>query len=76
MEDYFKKYRTREEIARVGKARRRYMKEALMPQAAPIEVIEAKKYATHLAFGVERPRHTSHLLAEIKRVVDRVKKAA
>lgn len=76
VEDYFKKYRTREEMARVGKARRKYMREKIMPQAGPIEVIEAKKYATHVAFGVERQRHTSHLLAEVKRVVDRVKKAA
>lgn len=71
-EDYLKKYRTRENIARAGRARRAYLKEA-MPESDRVGVIKATKYATHLAYSIGRPRQTSHLIVEVRRFIDKLK---
>lgn len=55
---------SRERMARVGKAREQYLKEKLLPQASDVRVIVATKYANHIAFGVERPRPSSHIIAK------------
>lgn len=52
-----------QEMTRVGKAREQYLKKNVLPQAADVRVIVATKYANHIAFGVERPRPTSHVIA-------------
>lgn len=54
---------SRDRMARIGKVRDRYMKENVFPQASDVKVIVATKYANHIAFGVERPRPTSHIIA-------------
>lgn len=60
-----------QEMTRVGKAREQYLKKNVLPQAADVRVIVATKYANHIAFGVERPRPTSHVIA---RYFDRLRR--
>ena len=62
---------SRDKMARIGKARERYLKENVLPEASDVKVIVATKYANHIAFGVERPRLSSHIIA---RHFDRIKR--
>lgn len=64
-------YRRQEEMTRLKKAREQYLKEKLLPNASDVRVIVATKYANHIAFGVERPRPSSHIIA---RYFDRVRR--
>lgn len=50
-------------MVRVRKVREQYLKENLLPNASDVRVIVATKYANHIAFGVERPRPSSHIIA-------------
>ncbi len=70
--NYLQNYRTRETMARRTRAKRAYLRE-VMPETERVGVIEAKKYATHLAYGVERPKPTSHLIVEVKRFLNKLK---
>lgn len=56
---------------RVSKAREQYLKENVLPNASSVDVIVATKYANHIAFGVERPKSTSHI---ISRYFDRLRR--
>lgn len=60
----------REQMAVVGRARKQYLKESVLPQAENIEVIEASKFASHAAFG-ERPAQTGRVLSKL---FDRLKR--
>lgn len=61
---------SRDRMARLGKARDQYAREHLLPNSSDVKVIVATKYGNHIAFGVERPRPTSHIIA---RYFDRVR---
>ena len=50
-------------MVRVKKAREAYLREKVMSDAQDISVIVATKYANHIAFGVERPRPSTHIIA-------------
>lgn len=54
----------RTRMAVVGRARKQYLREKVLPQAANIEVIEASKYASHLAFS-ERMEETNRIVSRI-----------
>lgn len=73
VQDYLRKYRAQEIMFRRNAARRAYIKEKYLPEAEGVGVIEAQKYGHHLAFGAERPRHTSKVIVEIKRVLEKIK---
>ncbi len=53
----------RRRMAVIGRARKEIARE-LFPQAANIEVIEASKFASHLAFG-ERSQKTGYVVSRI-----------
>lgn len=54
--EYMQKFRTREEIARRGQARKEYL---------GTEVIVATKYGSHVGLPVERPKQTAHVVSGI-----------
>lgn len=62
---------SQDRMTRISKAREQYFRQNVLPKAADVSVIVATKYANHIAFGVERPRSTSHIMA---RHFDRLKR--
>ncbi len=64
-DEYMKKFRTREEIARRGQARKQYISEQVLPNSNAIEVIVATKYGSHIGLPVERPAQTARVVSGI-----------
>lgn len=64
-DEYMKKFRTREEIARKGQARKQYISEQVLPNSSALEVIVATKYASHIGLPVERPEQTAYVISRI-----------
>lgn len=64
-DEYMQKFRTREEIARRGEARKQYISEQVLPDSNAVEVIVATKYGSHIGLPVERPNQTAHVISGI-----------
>lgn len=62
IEDYLKHTQKIHQMMRVRRAREEYLKE-IMPNAEGIRVVIAEKYGNHIAFGVERPKPSTYLIA-------------
>ncbi len=67
VEDYLSHNRKTYQKIRTREAREQYLKEEVMPNAENIRVVVAEKYGNHIAFGVERPRPSSYLIARTLR---------
>jgi acetyl esterase/lipase len=62
---------SRESMARIGKARGNYLRKEVFPQAEHVGVIVVTKFANHIAFGIERPNATNHIIARYFERVER-----
>ncbi|MDP3973995.1 MAG: alpha/beta hydrolase [Candidatus Daviesbacteria bacterium] len=62
---------SRESMARVSKARTDYLRKEVFPQAEHVGIIVVEKFANHIAFGIERPGATNHIIARYFARVER-----
>lgn len=62
-DEYMKKFRTREEIARRGPARKQHISEQVLPNSNAVEVVVATNYGSHVGLPVERPNQTAYVLS-------------
>lgn len=73
VDDYLKKFSTREAMANTSRARRQYLKEHKIPQAASTEFLLATRYGSHIGIPMERSKQVAYI---VSRIFDRLKRSA